>query len=324
MRERVILVVGYDRAELVDIACVTTTLGVANHMGARERAYRVLFATPGGRAINCNFGLTLTGQQALERCTGPLDTLIVPGGPGHEEAAADPRIVGQIRRLAAQSRRVASVCTGATILAAAGLLDGKRATTHWEYARRFATRFPKVTVDARPIYIRDGNVSTAAGVTSALDLALAFVEEDHGTEVARRVSRHLVTYLQRPGNQAQMSMFAAPPPPDHDVVRRAVDHVTAHVDGDLSSAALAASVGVGERHLTRLFLDHVGQTPNRYVRQVRAEAAANLLTTTSLPVARVARRCGFGTAETLRQAFLNQYGTSPSRYRATQARAARA
>ena len=321
MRDRIILVVGYDRAELLDIACVTTTLGTANHLGAREPAYRVLFATPGGRAINCTFGLTLTGQLPLERCTGPLDTLIVAGGLGHDEAAADPRIVGHIRRLARESRRVASVCTGAAILAAAGLLDGRRATTHWKYAGQLAARYPKVTVDARPIYIRDGNVATSAGVTSALDLTLAFVEEDHGAEVARRVSRHLVTYLQRPGNQAQMSMFAATPPPEHDLVRRAVDHVTSHVGENLSAAALAARVGVDERRLTRLFVDHIGQTPGRYVRRVRTEAAANLLTTTSLPVAGVARRCGFGSAETLRQAFLHQYGTSPSRYRATHSRA---
>jgi len=321
VRDRIILVVGYDRADLLDIACVTTTLGTANQLGAREPAYRVLFATPGGRSINCTFGLTLTGQLPLERCTGPVDTLIVSGGPGHDDAAADPRIVGHIRRLARESRRVASVCTGAAILAAAGLLDGRRATTHWKYAGQLAARYPKVTVDARPIYIRDGNVATAAGATSALDLTLAFVEEDHGAEVARRVSRHLVTYLQRPGNQAQMSMFAATPPPEHDLVRRAVDHVTSHVGENLSAAALAAWVGVDERRLTRLFVDHIGQTPGRYVRRVRTEAAANLLTTTSLPVAGVARRCGFGSAETLRQAFLHQYGTSPSRYRATQARA---
>lgn len=226
--------------------------------------------------------------------------------------------MGHVRRLAEVSRRVASVCTGATILAAAGLLRGRRATTHWRYTDRLAARDPEVIVDPSPIYIRDGNVSTAAGVTSALDLTLAFVEEDHGPELARSVARGLVTYLQRPGNQAQMSMFVAAPPPGHGLVRHVVDHVTGNLDGDLSTATLAAAAAVSERHLTRLFLEHLGQTPGRFVRQARTEAAANLLASTTLPIAAVASRCGFGSAETLRQAFVARYGIPPSRYRATQ------
>ncbi|MGK8506785.1 GlxA family transcriptional regulator [Nocardia asiatica] len=321
MRERVMVVVGYDGAELLDIACMTTALGMANNMGARH-PYRIVVATPGGRPIELHSGLTLTGPSSLERLKGPLDTLIVSGGLGHDAAAANPQLVGHVRRLAKESRRVASVCTGVTILAAAGILDGKRVTTHWQYAGPFAARYPRVTVDPRPIFIRDGSVTTAAGVTSALDLALAFVEEDHDAEVARTVSRYLVTYLQRPGNQAQMSVFTAGPPPEHDLVRRVTAHVTAHLDGDLSTAALAALVGVGARHLARLFVDQIGYPPGRYVRRARVEAAANLLITTSLPMAGIARRCGFGSAETLRLAFLQQYGTSPSQFRATHVRKA--
>jgi transcriptional regulator GlxA family with amidase domain len=183
-------------------------------------------------------------------------------------------------------------------------------------ADQIAARYPKVTIDPDPIYIRDGNVATSAGVTSALDLMLAFIEEDHGPELARGVAQMMVTYLQRPGNQAQMSMFVAADPPEHNLVRRATAHVTGHLDGDLTAAALAARAGVSERHLTRLFLEHLGQTPGRYVRQARTEAAAHLLATTSLPVASVAKRCGFGSAETLRQAFADRYGTAPSHYRA--------
>ncbi|MGH8905194.1 MAG: GlxA family transcriptional regulator [Egibacteraceae bacterium] len=313
-----VVVVGYDEAELLDIACVASSLDLANRIGARP-AYRVSVATPAGRAITCSSGLTLGGQQSLERLTGPLDTLIVSGGYGHEAAAGNPQIVGHVRRLAAHSRRVASVCTGTSVLAAAGLLDGRRATTHWRYASQLAARYPEIIVDPGPIYVRDGNVSTAAGVTSALDLTLAFIEEDHGAELARRVARGLVTYLQRPGNQAQMSMFVAAPPPKHSLVRQVVDHVTGHLDGDLSAATLAAGASVSERHLTRLFLQHLGQTPGRFVRQARTEAAAHLLASTSLPVASVATRCGFGSAETLRQAFVDRYGTPPARFRATQA-----
>jgi transcriptional regulator GlxA family with amidase domain len=232
--------------------------------------------------------------------------------------ANDPRIVSHVRRLARQSRRVTSVCTGATILAATGLLDGRRVTTHWGYARRLAARHPAVTVDPDPIYIRDGNVLTAAGVTSALDLALALIAEDIGAQGARQVARELVTYLQRPGNQAQVSMFVASTPPEHDLVRRVVDHVTSHLDTKLTTSALAVLAGVSERHLTRLFVEDLGRTPGRFVRQARTEAAAQLLATTSLPVSRVASRCGFGSPETLRQAFAARYRTTPSRYRLTQ------
>ncbi|MET9320237.1 helix-turn-helix domain-containing protein [Streptomyces sp. NPDC003038] len=320
MAERHMVVVGYESAELLDIACVTTSLVMANGIGDPAVPYRVSVAGPGGGPIVCGSGLTLNSQQSLERLVGPLDTLIVSGGMGFERAAADPRLVGHVRRLARESRRVASVCTGAAVLAAAGLLDGRRATTHWRFAARLAARHPRVTVDAAPIYIRDGNVYTAAGITSALDLTLAFIEDDHGPDLARQVSRDLVTYLQRPGNQAQMSLFTAAPPPRNDLVRELVAHIAAHPDHDLGTAALAARAGVTPRHLTRLFTEHLGQAPGRYVRRARTEAAAQLLVSTTLPVESVAARCGFGTAESLRQAFTSRYGISPSGYRSTQTR----
>ncbi|MYX37001.1 helix-turn-helix domain-containing protein [Streptomyces sp. SID8377] len=291
---------------------------MANRIRNPALPYRVSVASPGSTPITCGSGLTLQSQQPLERLTGPLDTLIVSGGLGHERAAADPRLVGHVRRLAKESRRVASVCTGASILAATGLLDGRRATTHWRYASQLAAQHPAITVDSSPIYIRDGDVYTAAGITSALDLTLAFIEDDHGAELARQVARDLVTYLQRPGNQAQMSLFTAAPAPKNDMVRQLIEHITSHLDHDLNAAALAARAGVTPRHLTRLFLEHLGQPPGRFVRQARTEAAAHLLASTALPLASVATRCGFGSTETLRQAFTSRYGISPSRYRATQ------
>ncbi|MEV4946470.1 GlxA family transcriptional regulator [Streptomyces sp. NPDC053755] len=320
MGERLMVVVGYDSAELLDIACVTTSLAMANGLGEPAVPYRVSVVGPGGGPIVCGSGLTLQSQQSLERLTGPLDTLIVSGGVGFDRAAGDDRLVGHVRRLARESRRVASVCTGAGVLAAAGLLDGRRATTHWRFAPWLASRYPEVVVDPAPIYVRDGNVYTAAGITSALDLTLAFIEEDHGPELARQVARDLVTYLQRPGGQAQMSLFTAAPPPRNDLVRALVEHITAHPDHDLSIEALAARAGVTPRHLTRLFTEHLGQAPGRYVRQARTEAAAQLLVSTTLPVTGVAARCGFGTAESLRQAFTGRFGISPARYRETQSR----
>jgi transcriptional regulator GlxA family with amidase domain len=321
MEPRRVVVVAYEAAELLDIACITTTLEGANWHGASPY-YQVSLATPGGHAITTGTALVLQAQLALERTTGPLDTLIVSGGIGHVDAAANPLVVGHVRRLARESRRVASVCTGAYILASAGLLDGRRATTHWREAPDMAKRYPDVIVDADPIFIRDGDVATSAGITAALDLTLAFVEEDNGSALARTVARNLVTYLQRPGNQAQMSMFVSAPPATNSLVKRTVEHITANLGADLTTATLASDAGVSERHLTRLFLKHLGLTPGRFVRQARTEGAAHLLASTSLPMSAIAVRCGFGTAETLRQAFIDRYGIPPSHYRLTQAHAA--
>jgi transcriptional regulator GlxA family with amidase domain len=313
--DRLIVVIGYDGIELVDVACVTTAFDYANRQGADPR-YRAVLATAVGRPVRCDSGLELRGQGRLDTIEGRIDTLVVSGGQGHDRAAANPRLVGQVRRLAGSARRVASVCTGATVLAAAGLLEGRRVTTHWHHAERLAEQFPRVRVDARPIFIRDGAVATSGGVTSALDLTLAFIEEDHGPEIARRVALGMVTYLQRPGNQAQMSMFTSLRRPEQALVRQVFDHVVSHLEADLGTARLAALVGVSERHLTRLFTAHLGRTPGQLVRDARLDAAARLLAGTGEPLTGVARRCGFTSAESLRQAFVARYGIPPSRFRA--------
>lgn len=317
VNDRDVLVVAYDGTELVDVACVTTCLDMANRLGAHP-PYRVRLASVGGDAVRCDSGLELRAQSRLEDSFEGLDTLIVSGGLGHEAAAQDPRFLGHVRRLADFSRRVASVCTGATVLAATGLLDGRTVTTHWWYARRLATLFPKVTVDAGPIYVRDGDLATSGGVTASLDLTLAFIEEDHGPELARRVALGVVAYLQRPGNQAQMSIFTTAPRPDHALVRDVMDYVVANVATNLTTSALAARSGVSVRHLTRLFSEHLGEPPAKAVQRIRLETVAGLLTSTELPMSQVARRSGFSSAETMRQAFVNRYGITPSRFRSTQ------
>ncbi|MDL9938627.1 GlxA family transcriptional regulator [Gordonia sp. ABSL1-1] len=314
---RRVLVVGYPAAELLDIACVTSALQFANQYSGRA-IYQPRLASPGGAPITTGTGLVVQAEMALERSHGPLDTLIVCGGIGYVDAMDDERFVAHVRRLGRESRRTASVCTGAGILAAAGMVDGKRVATHWAHADYLAGRFPGVEFDPGPIFISDGDVCTSAGVTAALDLTLSFIEDDAGAELAREVARQLVTYLQRPGNQAQMSMFTTPPAVGRSLVRESVDHIAAHLADDLSAPALADLAGVSERHLTRLFHEEMSSTPGRYVRRVRSEAAANLLTGTDLTVEAISRRCGFGTAEALRQAFVSTYGVSPSHYRATQ------
>ncbi|MFJ4185018.1 GlxA family transcriptional regulator [Kitasatospora sp. NPDC089509] len=312
---RRMVIIGYDQAELLDIACVTDTLEATNRL-AGAALYEVSVVSLRGLPVRVSGGLSMVSQGALERVRGPLDTVLVSGGHGHTKAAEDPELIAQVRRLAARSRRVASVCTGATVLAAAGLLDGRRVTTHWAYADELARRHPAVTVDARPLYVVDGDVCTSAGVTSALDLTLALVEADQGPDLARAVARWLVAYMQRPGDQAQLSVYVKDPPPEHRILRQIVLHIIGNLDADLGVEALAARAGVSERHLSRLFLAQLGDSPARFVRTARSEAAARLLESTALPLTAVARRCGFGSTETMRQAFRADYGTTPSAHRA--------
>jgi len=318
---RRVTIVGFPDVELLDVACPADVLDAANRHGARP-PYEIRLATIDGQAIRTCSGLILQPHLRLDQVAGDLDTLIVAGGWGSTTAATDERVLAHLRRLAQTSRRVASVCTGAEVLAAAGLLDGRRATTHWRWAAKLADAYPAVTVDPVPLYIRHGNVYTAAGVTSGLDLTMALVEADHGPTLAREVARSLVTYLQRPGNQAQVSLFLAGPPPEHREVRDLTAYIAEHLDEDLGTPALATRAGISTRQLTRLFDAHLGTTPGKYVRTVRTEQAARLLSGSDLPLATIARRCGFGSTETLRQAFLDHFDTPPSAYRRVHVRQA--
>ncbi|MFI2215021.1 GlxA family transcriptional regulator [Streptomyces sp. NPDC020141] len=306
---RRMLIVAYDDAQILDIACPAGALDIANRYGATP-PYTIELGTLGRRAARSSAGIMIGAGQGLETVTGRLDTLLVVGGAGYAEAAADGRLVAQVRRLAGLSRRVASVCTGTYVLAAAGLLDHRRVTTHWGYGEQLAARHPTVAVDVGPLYIRDGDVYTAAGVTSALDLTLSLIEDDHGPTSARSVARELVSYLHRPADQAQISMFLAAPPPGDRLVRDLSGHIAGHLAGDLTPGALAARAGVSPRHLTRLFTAHLGTTPTRAVRTARTEAAAHLVRSSGLPLAAIARRCGLGSAQTLRKAFLDHYGVT--------------
>ncbi|MFI6642701.1 GlxA family transcriptional regulator [Streptomyces sp. NPDC050504] len=307
--QRRVLIVAYDDAQILDIACPGGALDIANRYGAAP-PYAIELATLGGRAARSSSGIVLGAGQVLEAVAGRVDTMIVVGGVGCEAASADERLLGHVRRVAGLSRRVASVCTGAYVLAAAGLLDHRRVTTHWGWGDRLARRHPDVAVDVAPLAIRDGNVYTSAGVTSALDLTLSLIEDDHGPTLARAVARELVTHLHRPADQAQLSMFLAGPPPDDRLVRDLTGYIAGHLAEDLSPAALAARVNISPRHLTRLFTAHLGMAPARAVRTARAEAARHLVRSSGLSLAQIARRCGFRSTQTLRQALLDQYGVT--------------
>ncbi|MFJ8467334.1 GlxA family transcriptional regulator [Streptomyces swartbergensis] len=245
-----------------------------------------------------------------------IDTLVVVGGRGVDRARQDETLVSWIAAAAAGARRVASVCSGVFLLAAAGLLDGRRVTTHWAREEQLAREHPEVRVDCEPIFVRDGRVWTSAGVTAGMDLALALVEDDLGREVAHAVARQLVLFLRRPGGQSQFSVALWARQPATDPVRAAVTAIHADPGARHDIAGLAAHAGLSPRHLQRRFTAELGVPPAAYVERVRVEAAQRALTEGDEPVEAIARRYGFATAETLRRTFHRRLGIAPSDYRA--------
>lgn len=258
-----------------------------------------------------------------------IDTLLVPGGvpadfrfapdaygiPEEPTPDAVPGALDVVRELAPRASRIASICTGAFVLAALGMLDGRRATTHWAHCARLARRHPRVRVEPDALFVRDGPFVTGAGISAGTDLALALVERDHGTELARRVARWLVVFLQRPCGQAQFSVWSRSGVPATPGLRQVLDTVTLEPAGDHSTSAMAARAAVSERHLARMFHDEVGTTPARYVEQIRWEAAKLLLVTGDESQSSIARRAGFGSPETMRRIFRRNLGVSPGTYR---------
>ena len=253
---------------------------------------------------------------------GPIDTLLVAGGFGVQTAVEDPELVDWVRAAARRSRRVTSVCTGAFLLAAAGLLDGRRATTHWASCGELGRRHPEIEVDPKPIFVHDGHVWTSAGVTAGIDLALALVEDDLGPEVARQIARWLIVFVQRPGGQAQFSSHLQSAPAERAPLRELQGWIADHLDEDLRVEALAERAAMSPRNFARAFRCETGVTPAVYVETLRVEAARQRLERSSEPIDLVAARSGFGTPETMRRAFARRVGVAPAQYRARFARAA--
>jgi transcriptional regulator GlxA family with amidase domain len=274
----------------------------------------VEIVAPEGRFSSWS-GVRYEAHRTLRGCRGPIDTLIVAGGEGVSEAQEDERLISFLARAAGRSRRVASVCTGAFLLARAGLLDGREATTHWSECRDLARSYPDVRVQSDPIFVRSGNVYTSAGVTAGIDLALALVEEDLGPRVARDVARWLVLFLRRPGGQSQFSAALAGQRAEREPLRELQGWILDHLDEDLSVPALAERAYMSPRNFARAFKREVGMTPGAYVETLRVERARVLLETAGETVEQVAVRCGFGTVETMRRVFRKRLGVSPGSYR---------
>jgi transcriptional regulator GlxA family with amidase domain len=313
---RVIEVLVFPAVQLLDVTGPVQVFASANDIVAGAGGtppYLIRVVAQGGESVVASAGLAL----AAGPLTDPeeaLDTLRVAGGEGAEAAIDNPVVVDWVRRRAATARRVASVCTGAFVLAAAGLLDGRRAATHWKYCARLAQRFPAVRVEPDPIFICDDPVWTSAGVTAGIDLALALVEEDLGRAVALAVARYLVVFLKRPGGQAQFSAALAMQAAE-DRFGALHEWVNDHLGDELSLAVLADQAGMSERSFSRRYTEATGQTPARAIERLRVEAARRLLSESRVPVKRIAQRCGFGSEETLRRSFLRLLAVTPQDYR---------
>ncbi|UGS37705.1 GlxA family transcriptional regulator [Capillimicrobium parvum] len=308
---RRVVIVALPGVQPLDVTGPAEVLAYAERMS--PGAYAIEVVSPGGAALDTGSGYALAPAGALEDVRGPLDTLIVAGGAGARHAA--PAVVEQVRRLAARTRRMASVCTGAFVLAEAGLLDGRRATTHWAHCDDLRRRRPAVHVDPDPIFVFDGPVRTSAGVTAGMDLSLALVEEDLGAPVSLAVARVLVLFVKRPGGQSQFSAQLAAQSADRAPLRELQAWMADHLDADLSVPALAQRTSMSERNFARAFKREAGMTPAAYVEALRVERARLTLESTAAPVEAVARQCGFGTVETLRRAFARRLGVSPAAYR---------
>jgi transcriptional regulator GlxA family with amidase domain len=283
--------------------------------GRRDAGYEIETIARSPRAVRSSSGLRIVPDGPLPPAATKFDTLIVPGGGGRELAQRDETLIRWLAHAPRSCRRVAAVCTGSFLLASAGLLDGRRATTHWAFAKRLAREYPSIEVDPDPIFIREGAVWTSAGVTAGMDLALALVEEDLDRDVALTVARHLVMFLRRPGNQSQFSATLHAQAPRDEPLREIQRQVLEDVAGEHTVEAMADRAHMSPRNFARAFRAQTGVTPARYVEQVRLEAARRWLEESSDPVSVVARECGFGTAETMRRSFLRSLRVGPSEYR---------
>ena len=292
---------------------------IANHVlqarAAGTRLYEPEVVSGGSsRTIRGESGIGLAVARRFNQVHGTIDTLLIAGGVGALEPVPT-KLLEWIRGRARHVRRLGSVCTGAFVLAEAGLLQDCRVATHWAYADDLAKRHSEITVDPAPIWIQDRNIYTSAGICAGMDLALALVEEDHGSAVALRVARHLVVYLRRPGNQAQFSIALAGQVSEKREFRELSAWIVEHPREDLRIPALAERVSMSERHFIRAFTHEIGLSPGRFVERARYDYARSRLESSTESMDEIADRCGYGSAEVLRRTFLRHAGVTPKQYR---------
>ena len=313
--QRHIVVLVYPNVMAMDFCGPMEAFAMANSLANRS-LYRLSIAAATTEPVTTSLGFCILPNCTFEDLECPIDTLLIAGGYGHVAASRDRVLIDWLREAAPRARRHGSICTGAFLLGASGLLDGKRATTHWALASSFARDFPAAKLEVDRIFVRDGQTYTSAGISAGIDLALALIDEDHGRTFALRVARSLVVFLKRPGGQSQFSTYLQAQFSSIPAVRKAQEWALAHLSADLSAGVLAARVGMSERSFRRMFVDELRETPREYIERIRLEEARRQIEDTNLPTKTVARQCGFGTVYSLRRAFVRQLGVTPQWYRA--------
>ena len=312
---RKVALVGYDGVQSLDLTGPLEVFSMANRFGA-SRGYEVILASPAGGTIVCNSGLHLAGSVALGELPDDLDTILVAGGSDDAlRRTADERVLDWLRHRAGKTRRLGSVCSGAFLLAAAGVLDGRRATTHWDFCERIREFRPAVRLEPDAIFVSDPPFYTSAGVTAGIDLCLSMVEADHGPELALAVARNLVLFLRRAGGQSQYSAGLNVQAAATPRLRQLIANVVSDPSGDLSVPRLAERAGMTERTFSRVFQKETGVGPATFVEMARVDRAKALLETSDWPLARLAERAGFGSVEALHRAFNKRVGATPGEYR---------
>ncbi len=318
-RGRSVIMVIYPDAHILDVVGPLEVLTGAKYFlpeGPAPYDVSLVAGRPG--PVPTTSGLSLTADLGFAESmddTSPIDTLIISGGHGTMAALEDRALVDFVRNAAPRARRVVSICTGAMILAEVGLLDGRRASTHWWWCPILETRYPKVRVERDAIFVRDGNIWTSAGVTAGMDLALALVEMDWGHDVALQVARYNVMYMMRPGGQSQFSAHLLAQAAEDPAINATLAFILANPGDALTVTALAARAGLSERTFTRRFKDETGMTPASYVETARVQAARVALETRPQGIEQVAHDVGFQNAERMRRAFQRHLGISASEYR---------
>jgi transcriptional regulator GlxA family with amidase domain len=312
---RQISILAFPRVQMLDVMGPADIFAEAAHQLGNPRAYRVQLIGTGPGEIRGSNGMRISVDTAIQTQRGRIDTLLVAGSPRVEEVAGQAEISAWLQRQARSVRRLGSVCTGAFLLAGAGLLDGKRVTTHWNSTDRLAARFPALQVEPDSIYVKDGNTYTSAGVTAGMDLALHLVEEDHGRDIALKVAREMVMFLKRPGGQSQFSAHLAAQTADKSVVREIQDYVLAHLGADLSVPALCERAAMSERNFARVFRAATGVTPAGFVEAARIDEARRQVEASDVPLKKLADSLGYGNVDGFRRAFTRRLGVSPNDYR---------
>jgi transcriptional regulator GlxA family with amidase domain len=313
---RHIVIVAVPPVRILDVFGPAEVFGDANRQHGGNPAYQVTILSGGSdQLVASEIIAPLHADQTYREFRGPIDTLLVAGGLGASEMRYERGFLDWVRLASRDARRFGSVCTGALVLADAGLLDGKRATTHWNWCQQLARDYPRVTVDPNPIYVRDGNCYTSAGVTAGIDLSLALVEDDLGRAVALQVARMMVVFLRRPAGQSQFSATLAAQTAESEPLGELLAWLPDNLRRELSVAQLARRTAMSPRNFARLFRQEVGKTPARHIEDLRLEAARRQLESTSRNLAQVATASGFASAEVLRRAFVRRLGTTPGQYR---------